>query len=78
MDGSSFFQTYVYIMLPLAKPILATVALFTFIQSWNNFFVPLVFSGGNPGIRTVAVALYHFLSTPACTPRSGNSSAPAR
>ena len=63
MDGSSFFQTYFYVMLPLAKPILATVALFTFIQAWNNFFVPLVFSGGNPGIRTVAVALYHFVNT---------------
>src|SRR5215472_3667033 len=42
VDGASFNQTYWYIMLPLARPMLATLGLFTFINSWNDFLTPLV------------------------------------
>src|SRR6185437_11592459 len=43
IDGCSRFGTYWHIMLPLAKPALATLAIFTFIGSWNDFLGPLVF-----------------------------------
>jgi multiple sugar transport system permease protein len=43
IDGCSRFGIYWHIMLPLAKPALATLAIFTFIGSWNDFLGPLVF-----------------------------------
>jgi multiple sugar transport system permease protein len=43
IDGCSRLGIYWYIMLPLAKPALATLAIFTFIGSWNDFLGPLVF-----------------------------------
>jgi multiple sugar transport system permease protein len=43
IDGCTEFQTYRQIVLPLAKPVLATVALFTFMNSWNDFVGPLIY-----------------------------------
>jgi multiple sugar transport system permease protein len=43
IDGCSKWGIYRHIMLPLAKPALATLAIFTFIGSWNDFIGPLVF-----------------------------------
>ena len=62
VDGASFNQTYWYVMLPLARPMLATLGLFTFINSWNDFLTPLVFTLGQPDLRTLSVGLYAFIS----------------
>ena len=43
IDGAGFLQIYRLIMLPLAGPPLATLAILTFNSSWNNFFWPLIF-----------------------------------
>ena len=43
IDGCTEFQTYRRIVLPLAKPVLATVALFAFMGSWNDFLGPLIY-----------------------------------
>lgn len=43
MDGCGPFQTFWYIALPLARPALATLGIFTFIGSWNDFLAPLVY-----------------------------------
>lgn len=40
IDGSGEFRTFNSIVLPLMKPALAVQAIFTFVQSWNNYFVP--------------------------------------
>lgn len=40
MDGCGLFRIYSTIVLPLAKPALASLAIFTFIGSWNNFLWP--------------------------------------
>ncbi len=61
VDGASFNQLFWRIMLPLAGPMIATVALFTFIGSWNSFLVPLVFTLGVPELRTLAVGMYAFI-----------------
>lgn len=61
LDGAGDFQRYRYIMLPLARPMLATLGLFTFMGTWNSFFIPLVFSLGNPDIRMMAVGMYAFV-----------------
>ena len=43
MDGATTLQTLWHIILPLAKPALATVAIFTFQAAWNDFLGPLIF-----------------------------------
>jgi multiple sugar transport system permease protein len=43
LDGCSTWQVYRHVMLPLSKPALATLAIFTFVGSWNEFTQPLVF-----------------------------------
>jgi len=43
LDGAGRFRVYWSIILPMAKPALITVALFTFIGTWNDFFTPLIY-----------------------------------
>lgn len=42
IDGSKEFRTFNMIVLPIMKPALATQAIFSFVNSWNNLFTPLV------------------------------------
>src|SRR5699024_487318 len=42
VDGASMFRTFWSIAMPAARPAAATLALFTFVGSWNNFFWPAV------------------------------------
>jgi multiple sugar transport system permease protein len=42
VDGCGFFGIYWRIVLPLMKPVLATLAIFTFLGSWNEFLWPLI------------------------------------
>lgn len=42
MDGATYFRVFVSIILPLSKPALATLAIFAFMASWNNFLWPLI------------------------------------
>ena len=43
IDGASEFQIYARIILPLSKPAMAAVALFTFLANWNDFLGPLIY-----------------------------------
>ena len=42
MDGCGYFRYFFYVTLPLSGPILATVAVITFVDSWNGFLLPLI------------------------------------
>jgi len=42
VDGASYARIFWSIILPLSLPILSTVAIITFVQSWNNYLLPLV------------------------------------
>lgn len=59
LDGANRWQILNNIMLPLARPGLITVFLFTFIAEWNDLFKPLVFTT-RPELRTVQLALAEF------------------
>jgi multiple sugar transport system permease protein len=61
IDGANEFQIYWQIILPLARPALAVVALFTFIANWNDFLGPLVYLN-NKDQYTLAIGMYGFLS----------------
>ena len=43
IDGCGYFGAYTRIFIPLSKPALATVAIFTFMSSWNDFMGPLIY-----------------------------------
>lgn len=43
LDGAGKFRIYWSIILPMARPALITVALFSFIGTWNDFFTPLIY-----------------------------------
>jgi len=60
IDGCNTFQIYLYFMLPLSVPGLVTVAIFTFIGSWNDFFSQMLYLI-NPARFTVSVALRMFI-----------------
>jgi ABC-type glycerol-3-phosphate transport system permease component len=59
IDGCSEFGIYWRIMLPLAKPALTTVAIFTFLNSWNDLIGPLLYIN-HPDRFTVALGLAAF------------------
>jgi multiple sugar transport system permease protein len=59
LDGATRLQILWQIMLPLARPALVTLFLFTFIGEWNDLFKPLVFTT-RPELRTVQLALAEF------------------
>ncbi|MBD2137961.1 carbohydrate ABC transporter permease [Anabaena sp. FACHB-1237] len=59
IDGANRLQIIWEVMLPLARPALVTLFLFTFIGEWNDLFKPLVFTT-RPELRTVQLALAEF------------------
>jgi len=59
VDGASRFRIYWQIMLPLVKPALAAVGIFTFIESWNDLFGPLIFINSTR-MQTLPLALAQF------------------
>ncbi|ANY09417.1 carbohydrate ABC transporter permease [Pseudonocardia sp. HH130630-07] len=60
LDGCGHLQIFWRILLPLAKPALATTAIFTFIYSWNDFFTPLIYLTDTE-MYTVPLALRGFV-----------------
>lgn len=59
IDGCSSFRLYAQIMLPLSKPVLATVVIFSFIWSWNDFWGPLVYLR-SADMKTLSLGLQVF------------------
>ena len=62
LDGASEWTIFWRIMLPLARPALATVALFQFIASWNDFNGPLLYLN-DPARFPLAYGLEQFVSS---------------
>jgi len=60
IDGASFLRVFWEIMLPLAKPVVATTIILQFMASWNAFLQPLVLTLSRPDLRTLAVGMYAF------------------
>jgi ABC-type glycerol-3-phosphate transport system permease component len=60
VDGAGFLRVFWQIMLPLAKPVMATVIIMQVIATWNSFLLPLVLTLSRPDLRTLAVGIYAF------------------
>lgn len=62
MDGANTLQILWRVILPLSTPALATVAIFTFQATWNDFLAPLIYLQ-KPELYTVTLGLQFFRST---------------
>jgi raffinose/stachyose/melibiose transport system permease protein len=60
-DGANRVQAFVHIVLPLARPGLATVAIFQGMEIWNEFFLAFIFIR-DPGRQTIPLGLVEFFS----------------
>ena len=61
MDGAGHFTIYSRIILPLVKPAMVVVALFTFMNTWNDFLAPLIYINDDSKF-TLALGLQLFTS----------------
>jgi ABC-type glycerol-3-phosphate transport system permease component len=59
IDGCSEFSIYSRIILPLSRPIMITVAIFTFLATWNDFMGPLIYLNSESK-KTIALGLASF------------------
>jgi ABC-type glycerol-3-phosphate transport system permease component len=60
VDGASEWQIFLRVMLPLVTSGMGALAVFTFLQNWNNFLVPLLYLPGG-SYRPLTTGLYLFL-----------------
>ncbi len=57
IDGCSFFQTYYKVIIPMLKPVMATIAILSFRQGWNEYIMPRVFTMTNDSLRPLTVGV---------------------
>ena len=56
IDGCNSFDIYVKMILPLSKPVIATVVVFAFTASWNDFYSPMLYINES-SLKTLPLAL---------------------
>jgi multiple sugar transport system permease protein len=61
IDGMNEYQIYLRIMLPLSKPALSTLTIFTFVNTWNDFLGPLIYLTSEHK-KTLQIGLKMFIS----------------
>ena len=62
VDGCSDFRAMIHVVVPMAKPAIAAVALFQFFFCWNDYFGPQIYASENPGAWTLSYGLESFKS----------------
>ncbi|MFJ1746226.1 carbohydrate ABC transporter permease [Streptomyces sp. NPDC088116] len=60
VDGCGEFRTLLQVVLPMAKPGVAAVALFQFFYAWNDYFGPQIYASENPAAWTLSYGLESF------------------
>jgi multiple sugar transport system permease protein len=63
VDGVGELRILFTVVLRLAKPAIAAVALFAFLYAWNDFFNPLLYTSENEAHWTLSIGLSHFRTT---------------
>ena len=61
IDGASEYGIYGRIMLPLSKPVIATLTIFSFTSTWNDFMGPLIYINTDK-LKTIQLGLRSFIS----------------
>ncbi|MCU7822472.1 carbohydrate ABC transporter permease [Kitasatospora sp. DSM 101779] len=60
IDGCGDVRTLLRVVLPMARPAIAAVALFQFFYCWNDYFGPQIYASENPGAWTLSYGLESF------------------
>lgn len=60
MDGASSLRIWWQVIVPLSRPVMAALAIFTFQATWNDFLWPLVVTGSDK-MRTIPIGLSYFV-----------------
>lgn len=63
VDGAGHFRIFLKIILPLCKPVLATVALFIAVGQWNAWFDVMIYNASRPDLSTLQYELMKLLSS---------------
>ncbi|MDQ0090235.1 putative aldouronate transport system permease protein [Paenibacillus anaericanus] len=63
LDGANDFKIYYKIILPLCKPVLATIALFLAVGQWNSWFDTYLYNGNKPNLTTLQFELMKVLAS---------------
>ncbi|AIQ49412.1 sugar ABC transporter permease [Paenibacillus sp. FSL R7-0273] len=63
LDGANDFMIFYKIILPLCKPVLATIALFLAVGQWNEWFTTYLYNGNKPELTTLQYELMKVLAT---------------
>ena len=56
MDGCSNFRFYIKMIMPISKPMIATLGIYTFLSAWNEYLWPLLVTNDN-SVRTIQIGL---------------------
>lgn len=67
IDGASYLQILWHVMIPMSLPALGAIAIFSFVNNWNDFFRPLIYLTSRH-VWTVAIALRSFTAEYGATP----------
>ena len=62
VDGCGDFRAMLHVVIPMARPAIAAVALFQFFYCWNDYFGPQIYASENPGAWTLSYGLQSFKS----------------
>lgn len=63
IDGCSYTGIFVKILLPLLKPVIATIVMLGFQSSWNEYLMPMVFTLSKPSRGTLVAGLFSLKSS---------------
>ena len=62
VDGANYFQRFIKLIIPLSKPVIATVTLFSFLNHWNSWFDGLIYMSLQKDMTNAAEAIENALS----------------
>ena len=62
VDGAGYLTVFTKLILPLSKPIIATVAVFVAVGQWNSWFDNHIYTRGNESLTTLQYLLYNYLN----------------
>ena len=63
VDGSGYFRTYAQIIMPICKPILATVALFSIVAQWNAYTDTMFYNASDPNLHPLSYILMQYMKS---------------
>lgn len=72
IDGASEYRIFLSIIIPLSKPVLATIALFTLVGHWNSYFDAMMYTNSQE-LQTIQLFLKKVITDPAVASRLGSA-----